>query len=648
MSVDGFASGGRCEGSEHLISETRASMTAGAAEDAAAAPAAAAPEPEPVKGESAAEAAQREAEQKARAAHEDRVLERGRAVRGLRALLARAYTAPAREPSRRGGAHWDAVLGEARWLAADVAQERLWKGAAALAVAAEVAGKRGDFGLRAPPEGFRAAHDEIAAAARGGGGGPGGRTRGPASAAARARARRPRRARSQRRWPTLRRIRCGRTWRRCWTSCRPARRRAWRRTRPLRTRATAPLTWRWTARCARARWRATSSPSRRCAATASSWRARWTRTLRRWARPTGARCAWTRTWPATTSQTAASRTRRMAWTWAWAARPASARASAARPRAGARRAGYLLDDFAELPDAALEFSERAPAQRRASAAGAAAAGGGATSRQYIEDTYLRKRRRERYRESDVDYDASAEHAGSASRYGTRRATGALAARPGQRPGGGAPDAAAAAKRLRVAGAARRGARGAPGAARGPGAPAVAWSKPEDELLLATVHEFGLNWTLVSEVLSLSLALQGVYRPPALCRQRFRALTLSADADYSEERALAALGQRLSKAQARELLVAALPARDDALCRALETLVQVGAAAKQRRLAEEKRGGRRAHAAPGPARQPRERRGARARADGRPTPEPAGALRRRQQRLPQPGQAAGRHGRAAGR
>ena len=34
-----------------------------------------------------------------------------------------------------------------------------------------------------------------------------------------------------------------------------------------------------------------------------------------------------------------------------------------------------------------------------------------------------------------------------------------------------------------------------------------------------------NWTLVSEVLSLSLSMQGIHRPPAMCKARFRQITV---------------------------------------------------------------------------------------------------------------------------
>lgn len=99
----------------------------------------------------------------ARIAREDAVLASGADVAGLRALLACAYTRPSPEPARPFS-HWDAVLAEAHWLAVDFAQERLWKASTALAVAAEVAGKRGEFGLRPPPPEHRAFHDEIVAA----------------------------------------------------------------------------------------------------------------------------------------------------------------------------------------------------------------------------------------------------------------------------------------------------------------------------------------------------------------------------------------------------------------------------------------------------------------------------------------------------
>jgi hypothetical protein len=118
---------------------------------------------------------------------------------------------------------------------------------------------------------------------------------------------------------------------------------------------------------------------------------------------------------------------------------------------------------------------------------------------------------------------------------------------------------------------------------------LVWSRIEDELLLAVVHEFGINWTLVSEVFSKSLALHGIYRPPSQCRQRFRQITLhDVEGTYTEEKASARLSAKIGKHQARELLINSLPARDDKLVRYLEVLAQVGASARNRRLAEEKR------------------------------------------------------------
>ena len=117
---------------------------------------------------------------------------------------------------------------------------------------------------------------------------------------------------------------------------------------------------------------------------------------------------------------------------------------------------------------------------------------------------------------------------------------------------------------------------------------LSWSRNEDELLLAIVHEFGVNWTLVSEVLSRSLSMHGIYRPSQQCRQRFRQLTMHEGQSLTDEKAYENLSSRLGKQQARDLLMASLPVRDEALVRFLEALAQVGASAKNRILAEEKR------------------------------------------------------------
>ena len=53
------------------------------------------------------------------------------------------------------------MLNEMRWLAVDVAQERLWKQTAALAIAAEIARMEGEFNLKQPPTACRQYSDEI-------------------------------------------------------------------------------------------------------------------------------------------------------------------------------------------------------------------------------------------------------------------------------------------------------------------------------------------------------------------------------------------------------------------------------------------------------------------------------------------------------
>jgi hypothetical protein len=117
---------------------------------------------------------------------------------------------------------------------------------------------------------------------------------------------------------------------------------------------------------------------------------------------------------------------------------------------------------------------------------------------------------------------------------------------------------------------------------------LSWNRAEDELLLAIVHEFGVNWTLVSEVLSRSLSMQGVYRPANQCRQRFRQLTIHDGQSLTDEKAYENLSTKIGKQQARDLLAVSLPVRDEALVRFLEALAQVGASAKSRLSAEEQR------------------------------------------------------------
>lgn len=127
-----------------------------------------------------------------------------------------------------------------------------------------------------------------------------------------------------------------------------------------------------------------------------------------------------------------------------------------------------------------------------------------------EALYHDRRRQKSYREADFDPTYSTD----TGRYGTRRvAQGrrrldrSRSARPGVRP--------EYQQQNRM--------HGQPGS--------LVWNRSEDELLLAVVHEFGLNWTLVSEVLSRSLSMHGIYRPAQQCRQRFRQLMVRLELNF---------------------------------------------------------------------------------------------------------------------
>ncbi len=558
----------------------------------------------------------------ARAA-DDAVAARGAEIAGLRALLAAGHARPAEGPARPRG-HWGFLLEEAAWLANDVAQERLWKRAAALALAYNVARARGEHGLKPPPKGARVFSDEVrelrAAAAKAGAeraGGGGSARRGRASAA-----------------PTPAASAGGGGY-----SDDPAvRALEGAEARALRAAvAAAAAGLASTADGPAAVGGASAAAADPAAADAPPAAPRpgtpppldlaaalaYSVDVERLSAELNAKLLAADA-ARLLNEEIAARAHRMEfeasalshrYALAEAARRAAAAgelglglgaaggdaaADAAR-RAGARRkagraagagAGFLgLDDF-EYGDAG-----DADAGGLAALGGAGGALGGGGGRRagraaLVEDVYLRKRRPQRapsYRADDADYEAALE---GGARYGTRRATGAARAagapgapggragapaggrRPGGAPGARGADAYAAQQQARARAAA--------------GAGMVLWAKAEDELLLAVVHEFGPNWTLVSEVLSLSLALQGVHRSPAQCRQRFRQAAAGEGGDYSEERACAALAARLPKAATRELLVSALPVRDETLVRLLEHLVQVGTSAKGRRAMEERR------------------------------------------------------------
>ena len=54
---------------------------------------------------------------------------------------------------------------------------------------------------------------------------------------------------------------------------------------------------------------------------------------------------------------------------------------------------------------------------------------------------------------------------------------------------------------------------------------LGWTKEEDELLAAVVHEFGENYRLVAEVLSPTAAITGTYRNFKACAERFKKLVV---------------------------------------------------------------------------------------------------------------------------
>lgn len=239
-------------------------------------------------------------------------------------------------------------------------------------------------------------------------------------------------------------------------------------------------------------------------------------------------------------------------------------------RAGNKRTGgYLLDDFAALGDD--EFVGSGVGSKRTA------------SKANLDSVYLHKNRvrKSNYRDADIDYELANETGG---RYSTRRATGAL--RSGNGRGIGERGRRAGSQREQYQYQNNNVQRQRMQSGGAPGMPL--WQRSESDLLLAVVHEFGLNWTIVSEVLSQSLGLQGIYRPPLACKQRFRQLTQQEGQDYTEDRAFATLANQITKQRARELLASSLPVRDDVLRPLMETLVQIGAAAKDRKMMEERR------------------------------------------------------------
>ncbi|KAL4520711.1 hypothetical protein Ndes2526A_g05258 [Nannochloris sp. 'desiccata'] len=520
---------------------------------------------------------------------EDEIASKGAEIAGVRALLSRAFNKPSEEPARPKS-HWTYLLEELAWLAVDFSQERLWRRTAAFAIAYEIATKKGEFGLKQPPKEFRTYSDEIrelrAAAAKGGEGGSTPPAEGKSSG-----------RRSARKGsdaggsigPTLA----------SFLQLDPENDPVFAEFEIAAAAAAEALKEKESGDggIGKVPLIPGTPPTEEELASALAFpcdatfadeleKSLMASDVDRLIQEEIVYRSYRLEYEASvvSHQLAVQEQLKQANTifdlglgpgFGGEAEEPDAFGVAVAKKAGKRRkggrssgaGGFLgLDDYGEDGDEYGIGSKR-------NAAKAA----------LVDDVYLRKKKPTRtpaYRDVDADYDMTQE---GGSRYSTRRATGALArqARAQQERStrrGGAGGRADAYQQQQAARARQH--QGAPGM--------MVWTKGEDDLLLAVVHEFGVNWTLVSEVLSLSLGMQGIHRPPQQCRQRFRHLTMQEGHDYSEERAYAALAQQLSKQQARELLVGSLPVRDDALVRLLEALVQVGAAAANKRIMDDKR------------------------------------------------------------
>ncbi|GAB4819820.1 hypothetical protein N2152v2_006866 [Parachlorella kessleri] len=523
---------------------------------AASAPAVAAGSGGAAASEAAASPPSSPQDEAARAA-EDAVLKRGQEIAGVRALLARAFSRPAEEPAQPRR-HWDFLLEEMRWLAVDVTQERLWKQTAAMAVALEVARQQGAFGLRQPPKDQRRYSDELR------------RLRDAAAKeAAVAAGKRP-------------------------TAAAKAAENGGLRLDPADDPIFAELEMLDLSP-------GTPPPSE--LSLAYQHNEGFSEAVHELLLESDVERL--------IGEEIAYREYRHEFEAALishhlAIQEENRRAIEIDPgiavEGGMEMMGEEFAEGEEGEEGGYLPGGRQKAKRRKQAAGAgsylldefkdldtesignlAAGNKRSASRAQIEETYFRKKRRERYRDVDADYDVRDE---PGTRYATRRTSTAGAARVAQR----VPDAIQ--KRKSTLGRSdsfvqqQQMMRGRGNAAGVTGM--VLWSKAEDDLLLAIAHEFSGNWTLVSEVLSLSLSMQGIYRPPTLCKQRFRQITTPENGEYNEELALLNLSQTLTKQQAREMLMASLPVRDDVLMPLMEALVQIGAAAKSRRQADEKK------------------------------------------------------------
>mmetsp|Transcript_38159 Transcript_38159/g.71540 ORF Transcript_38159/g.71540 Transcript_38159/m.71540 type:complete len:1129 (+) Transcript_38159:281-3667(+) len=113
-----------------------------------------------------------------------------------------------------------------------------------------------------------------------------------------------------------------------------------------------------------------------------------------------------------------------------------------------------------------------------------------------------------------------------------------------------------------------------------------WSKLEEQVLCAIVHEFqALNWALVSDILNGSASLKGIWRRPDACKLHYRQLVERSAESSSPDDPL-----NIPKGHARILLQRAGLLEEDALQQHQEVLVRVMARhkAQKKDMAEQRR------------------------------------------------------------
>eukprot|EP00798_Chlamydomonas_sp_ICE-L_P032714 gene32714-3599_t len=123
---------------------------------------------------------------------------------------------------------------------------------------------------------------------------------------------------------------------------------------------------------------------------------------------------------------------------------------------------------------------------------------------------------------------------------------------------------------------------------------VTWSTQDEHVLAAIVTEFGLNWSLVADVMRSYSSLSGSYRRPELCKQRYASLQRIAAQDAAAA-AEAEGGEApppstpnmmvplMNKNQAKETLANALPTHADVLKRHQDVLAVLAARMKTKRM-----------------------------------------------------------------